>query len=190
MAYSTLAVVLRAQNGGATPKIKDIAIGSQDPDKIAKFYIDVFGRRDIAEIESAAAGGYHRTDGDIKLAILKFKNDKTSDSPADKMYTGLHRIGFEADTLAEIDKKLSAARAPISNDINDALGLSKELASHINTEAKYSVSDGVIIDFSETRWAGTMGHPHRDIDTAIKQSTLRCKFSGEFIGLGYSTLVD
>ena len=59
-------------------KIKHIAIATQDPDKTAKFYIEVFGLREIAKINSPGALGYHLTDGDINLAILKFKNDQTA----------------------------------------------------------------------------------------------------------------
>jgi hypothetical protein len=65
----------------------------------------------------------------------------------------------EVATLEDIDKKLNAAGAPIRNDINDALGLGKGLTSHINAEVKYSAPDGVIIDVSETGWAGTARHP-------------------------------
>jgi glyoxylase I family protein len=141
-------------------KIKHIAIASQDPDKTAKFYIEVFGLREIAKINSPGAQGYHLTDGDINLAILKFKNDQTAGVPQGKEYTGLHHIGFEVDNLADIDKRLVAAGAPIRDDINQTLGLGKGRPAHINVEVKYSAPDGVIIDVSETGWAGTARHPH------------------------------
>jgi hypothetical protein len=84
--------------------------------------------REIAKINSPGALGYHLTDGDINLAMLKFKNHQT-------------------------------AGAPIRDDINDVLGLGKGLPAHINAEAKYGAADGVIIDVSETGWAGTARHP-------------------------------
>jgi catechol 2,3-dioxygenase-like lactoylglutathione lyase family enzyme len=140
-------------------KIKHIAIATQDPDKTAKFYMEVFGLREIAKINSPGALGYHLTDGDINLAILKFKNDQTAGVPAGKEYTGLHHIGFEVDSLADIDKQLAAAGAPIRDDINEVLGFAKGLPSHINAEVKYGAPDGVIIDVSETGWAGTARHP-------------------------------
>lgn len=140
-------------------KIKHVAIATQDPEKTAKFYIGVFGLREIAKINSPGASGYHLTDGDINLAILKFKNDQTAGVPAGKDYTGLHHIGFEVDNLPEVEKQLAAAGAPIRDDINDALGLGKRLPSHINVEVKYGAPDGVIIDVSETGWAGTARHP-------------------------------
>jgi hypothetical protein len=58
-----------------------------------------------------------------------------------------------------MDINLAAAGAPIRKDINDSLGLGKGLPSHVNAEVKYSAPDGVIIDISETGWAGTSRHP-------------------------------
>ena len=140
-------------------KIKHIAIASQDPEKTAQFYKEVFGLREIAKINSPGASGFHLTDGDINFAVLKFKIDATAGVPQGKDYTGLHHIGFEVDSIEAIDKKLSAAGAPIRDDINDALGLGKNKPSHVNAEVKYSAPDSVIIDISETGWAGTAKHP-------------------------------
>lgn len=140
-------------------KIKHIAIATRDPDKTARFYIDVFGLREIAKINSPGAVGFHLTDGDINLAILKFKNDQTAGVPQGKEYAGLHHIGFEVEKIDEIDQKLRDAGAPVRNDINDALGLRRGSPSHINVEVKYGAPDGVIIDISETGWAGTSRHP-------------------------------
>ena len=57
------------------PKIKHIALSTQDVDKTAKFYIDVFGMKEIAKIDSPGARGYYLSDGELNLAILNFKND-------------------------------------------------------------------------------------------------------------------
>jgi catechol 2,3-dioxygenase-like lactoylglutathione lyase family enzyme len=140
-------------------KIKHIAVATQDPEKTAQFYKEVFGMREIAKINSPGATGFHLTDGDINFAILKFKNDQTAGVPQGKEYTGLHHIGFEVDSIEELDKNLKAAGAPIRDDINDALGLGKGQPSHVNAEVKYGAPDGVIIDISETGWAGTAKHP-------------------------------
>jgi catechol 2,3-dioxygenase-like lactoylglutathione lyase family enzyme len=51
-------------------KIKHIALSTQDADRTAKFYIDVFGMKEIAKIDSPGARGYYLSDGDINLAIL------------------------------------------------------------------------------------------------------------------------
>jgi catechol 2,3-dioxygenase-like lactoylglutathione lyase family enzyme len=140
-------------------KIKHIAIATQDPEKTAQFYKEVFGLKEIAKINSPGATGFHLTDGDINFAVLKFKNDQTAGVPQGKAYSGLHHIGFEVDSIEAVDKKLADAGAPIRDDINQALGLGRNLASHVNAEVKYSAPDGVIIDISETGWAGTAKHP-------------------------------
>ena len=140
-------------------KIKHIAVATQDPEKTARFYIEVFGLREIAKINSPGVTGFHLTDGDINFAILKFKNDQTAGVPQGKEYAGLHHIGFEVESIEEAEKKLSAAGAPIRDDINQVLGLRKEQPAHVNVEMKYGAPDGVIIDISETGWAGTARHP-------------------------------
>ena len=140
-------------------KIKHIAVATQDPEKTAQFYKEVFGLREIAKINSPGASGFHLTDGDINFAILKFKNDETAGVPQGKSYAGLHHIGFEVESIEAVDKKLTAAGAPIRDDINTALGLGKRQPSHVNAEVKYGAPDGVIIDISETGWAGTAKHP-------------------------------
>ena len=103
-------------------KIKHIAIATQDPEKTAQFYKEVFGLREIAKINSPGATGFHLTDGDINFAVLKFKNDQTAGVPQGKEYSGLHHIGFEVDSIEAVDKKLAGAGAPIRDDINQALG--------------------------------------------------------------------
>jgi catechol 2,3-dioxygenase-like lactoylglutathione lyase family enzyme len=55
-------------------KIEHIAMATQDADKTAKFYIDVFGLEGIAKLDSPTASGYFLSDGDMNLAILNFNN--------------------------------------------------------------------------------------------------------------------
>src|SRR3989337_3782093 len=110
-------------DGGPMAKIKQLAIPTQDPAQTAKFYIEVFGLREIAKINSPGALGYHLTDGDINFAILRFKNDQTAGVPEGKEYAGLHHIGFEVDNLADVEKQLAVAGAPIRADINGRVGL-------------------------------------------------------------------
>jgi catechol 2,3-dioxygenase-like lactoylglutathione lyase family enzyme len=148
-----------ATKGGSMAKIKHIAVATQDPEKTAQFYKEVFGMREIAKINSPGATGFHLTDGDINFAVLKFKNDRTAGVPQGKTYTGLHHIGFEVDSIEDVEEKLATAGAPVRDDINSALGLGRSQPSHVNVEIKYGAPDGVIIDISETGWAGTAKHP-------------------------------
>jgi len=53
-------------------QIKHIAIATQDADKTAAFYKEVFGLREIAKLENPNAKGYYLSDGNINVAILDF----------------------------------------------------------------------------------------------------------------------
>ena len=138
-------------------KIKHIAIATQDADKTAKFYIDVFGLKEIAKLDSPNASGYYLSDGNINLAILDFKNDQVTGPEYGQNYSGIHHIGFEVESLEEIAEKLEAAISQPRDDINQALGVGMPGARHDNVEVKYGGPDGVIIDVSQTGWVGTRG---------------------------------
>ncbi len=139
------------------PKIKHIAIATQDPDKTAKFYIDVFGMREIAKLDSPNAKGYYLSDGNINLAILDFQNDQVAGAEYGKNYSGIHHIGFEVENLEEVEKKLAEAGSAPRDDINQALGIAMPGAVHANVETKYTGPNGEIVDVSATGWVGTRG---------------------------------
>ena len=139
------------------PKIKHIAIATQDVDKTAKFYIDVFGLQEIAKIDNPNASGYYLSDGDINIAILNFKNNEVAGIERGKEYSGLHHIGFQVENLDDIAAKLATAGSKPRDDINKALGVGMGRTRHANVEVKYSGPDGVVVDVSETGWVGTSG---------------------------------
>jgi catechol 2,3-dioxygenase-like lactoylglutathione lyase family enzyme len=139
------------------PKIKHIAIATQDAEKTAKFYIEVFGMQEIGKIDNPNTSGYYLSDGDINLAILDFKNDDVAGIERGKDYSGLHHIGFQVESLEEIAAKLAAANAKPRDDINKVLGVGMGRAHRGNVEVKYAGPDGVVVDVSETGWVGTSG---------------------------------
>jgi catechol 2,3-dioxygenase-like lactoylglutathione lyase family enzyme len=140
------------------PKIKHIAISTQDVDKTAKFYIDVFGMKEVGKVDSPGARGYYLTDGDLNLAILNFKQDAVAGVERGKSWSGIHHIGFEVDSLEEITEKLAAAGSEPRHDVNRALGVGHGPRQGGNVEVKYNGPDGVMIDVSETGWVGTTGN--------------------------------
>ncbi|PYO17235.1 MAG: bleomycin resistance protein [Candidatus Rokuibacteriota bacterium] len=139
------------------PKIKHIAISTQDVEKTAKFYIEVFGMKEIARVDSPGATGYYLSDGDLNLAILNFKNDQVAGVERGKGYSGIHHIGFQVESLEAIAEKLAEAGSPLRDDINEALGVGQGRRHGGNVEVKYRGPDGVILDVSETGWVGTSG---------------------------------
>jgi len=136
-------------------KIKHIAIATQDVDKTARFYIDVFGLKEIAKLNSPNASGYFLSDGDINVAILNFKNDQVAGADRGKEWSGIHHVGFQVESLEEIAEKLAAAGSQPMDEVNRALGAGMGGPRHANVEVKYGGPDGVMIDVSETGWAGT-----------------------------------
>jgi glyoxylase I family protein len=139
------------------PKIKHIAISTQDVDKTAKFYIEVFGMKEVGKVNSPGARGYYLTDGDLNLAILNFKNDAVAGVERGKDWNGIHHIGFQVESLEAIAERLAAAGSEPRDDVNKALGVGDHGHRYANVEVKYSGPDGVMLDVSESGWVGTTG---------------------------------
>src|SRR2546421_12755904 len=142
------------------PKVKHIAISTQDVDKTAKFYIDVFGLKEIGKVDSPGARGYYLSDGDLNIAILNFKQDAVAGVERGKDWSGIHHFGFQVDSLEDITERLADAGAPRRDDINAALGVGGHGAGekrYGNVEVKYTGPDGVTVDVSESGWVGTPG---------------------------------
>src|SRR5438876_10385221 len=137
------------------PKIKHIALSTQDVDKTAKFYSEVFGMKEIAKIDSPGARGYYLSDGDLNLAILNFKNDAVAGVERGKGWSGIHHIGFQVESLEAITEKLKEAGSEPRHDVNEARGVGHGRRDGGNVEVKYSGPDGVMVDVSETGWVGT-----------------------------------
>lgn len=137
------------------PKIKHIALSTQDVEKTARFYIEVFGMKQIGKVDDPGTRGLFLTDGDINLAILNFKNDVAAGAERGRAYSGIHHIGFQVESLEAIAETLTAAGSPRRDDINEALGVGH--GRYANVEVKYSGPDGVMLDVSETGWIGTSG---------------------------------
>ena len=136
------------------PKIKHIALSTQDVEGTARFYIEVFGLKRMGEIDDPGTRGCFLSDGDINLAILNFKNDVAAGAERGKDYSGIHHIGFQVESLEEIAEKLKAAGSPRRDDVNQALGVGLGRQEHGNVEVKYGGPDGVMLDVSETGWIG------------------------------------
>jgi catechol 2,3-dioxygenase-like lactoylglutathione lyase family enzyme len=140
-------------------KIKHIAISTQDVDATARFYIEVFGLKEVGKVDSPGALGYYLSDGDLNLAILHFKNDAVAGAERGKDFSGIHHIGFQVESLEAITEKLQAAGSAPRDDVNQALGVGHGPRQGGNVEVKYSGPDGVMVDVSETGWVGTSPLP-------------------------------
>ena len=130
------------------PKIKHIALSTQDVDKTAKFYIEVFGMKEIAKIDSPGARGYYLSDGDLNLAILKFRTAEAADR-GDGMGTvmGLHHFGFWVEDSDEVRRRLLENEAHLLRDRPHDSPTSF-------FEEKWVAPDGVQFDIAQAGWAG------------------------------------
>ena len=139
------------------PKIKHIAISTQDVDATAKFYIDTFGLKEVGKVNSPNASGYYLTDGYLNIAILNFKNDQAAGVERGKRWSGIHHFGFQVEDLDAIHERLTAVGSTPRDDVNQALQIGYGQAHHSNVEVKYTGPDGVTVDVSESGWIGASG---------------------------------
>jgi len=130
-------------------RIKHIALTTRDPDKVAAFYKDALG---LKEIRRSPSGAVFLTDGYINLAILNWKTEKDADVGANgPNYNGIHHFGFEVDDLDEACQKLQAARAtPLTR--KDGIDAAMAAGGHRNFEMKWAGPDEVVFDISHTGW--------------------------------------
>ncbi len=137
------------------PKIKHIALSTQDVEGTARFYIEVFDMKKMGTIDDPGTIGCFLSDGDINLAILNFKNDQAAGVERGRGFSGIHHIGFEVESLEAIFDKLAAAGAERRHDVEQALGVGHD--HRPNVEVKFRGPDGIMLDVSETGWVGTSG---------------------------------
>jgi glyoxylase I family protein len=140
------------------PKIKHIALSTQDVEKTAKFYVETFGMKEVGKIDDPGTRGVFLTDGDINLAILNFKNDTAAGSERGKNFSGIHHIGFQVESLEAIAQRLTAAGSRRRHDVEQALGVAP--GTEGNVEVKWTGPDGIMLDVSKTGWLGTPTFGH------------------------------
>ena len=133
-------------------RIKHIALTTQNPDKVAAFYKEAFGWK---EIRRSPSGAVFLTDGAINVAILNWKTEKDADvGPNGPNYNGIHHFGVEVDDLGEASQRLDAAQA---RRLTQKHNLDTQMAPgrHRNFEMKWAGPDDVVFDISHTGWDGT-----------------------------------
>ena len=112
------------------PRIRHIAIASSNREKLAAFYKQAFGMKEV----KGEGGAIYLSDGSINLAL----NEQYAGREA-----GLYHFGFEVEDLDALKKKLK-----------DAGAASEVQRRPRNREAEYRVLDphGNPIDLSTHGW--------------------------------------
>ena len=130
------------------PKLRHIAVHTEDPEKTAEFYKRVFDMVEVGRTDSPLAKGIYLSDGDLNMAVLRFKTAEAADrhdglGPV----MGLHHFGFWVEDIEETRRRLVEMGAEHREN-------RQPTATTSFFEEKFKGPDGVMIDIAEHGWAG------------------------------------
>ena len=115
-------------------QLRHLAIRTEEPEKLAAFYIEAFGFREVREGFPPAQGqerrSFHLTDGYFELAILA---NTPNQSP-----NGLYHFGIKIDDMDEVARRLANFQKHLERRPNDTSF----------AELRVSDIDGNLIDLS------------------------------------------
>jgi|UniRef100_UPI0040474076 catechol 2,3-dioxygenase-like lactoylglutathione lyase family enzyme len=131
-------------------KIRHIAIATQDPDAAAKFYKSVFGFKELKKLDNERATGYFMTDGNLNIALLKFKTDQLGKGMD---YVGLHHFGVYAadDAQGCVDRVFENG----GQEYVDEMELTPVDDGKYRRPDKFRGFEGMIFDVADKPWPGT-----------------------------------
>jgi catechol 2,3-dioxygenase-like lactoylglutathione lyase family enzyme len=121
-------------------KIRHVAISTEDPEKTAAWYKEVFGLEEVGRSPS----GVYLSDGDINFAVLRLKS---KEDPG-KIQLGVSHFGFVVEDPEATFRKLEAMGASRLPDVP---------IGGQYFETKFEGPDGVVMDVSEHGWVGAKG---------------------------------
>jgi catechol 2,3-dioxygenase-like lactoylglutathione lyase family enzyme len=128
------------------PKLRHIALATQDPEATAEFYKQAFGFKEVGKVVSELGRGFYLSDGTLNIAVLKFMNTDQLGKGLD--YVGLHHFGVLVDDVDEWTAKLESLGAACF------LQAPKDRANN-NFEVKFRGPDGVVFDIADHPWPGS-----------------------------------
>ncbi|MCY4589340.1 MAG: VOC family protein [Alphaproteobacteria bacterium] len=142
-------------------KLRHIALATNDPERTAAFYREVFDFREVGRVghpdrpDEGLAWGIYLSDGTLNLAVLSFKNVDQLGKGLD--YVGIHHFGVLVDSLEETRERLEEAGAPCVMEMDPAAAASF-------FETKFRGPDDVVFDVSEHAWIGAATAEEGEID--------------------------
>ena len=90
-------------------KIKHRAYTTTDPDKVAAFYVETLGMKEVGR---GSGGHVYLSDGELNMTIRKCKAGDDADvGEQGANFSGLHHIGFVVDNVEESAEKMEKAGA-------------------------------------------------------------------------------
>ena len=123
-------------------KIRHIAYRSQDPETMAKFFVESF---EMTIAQRRQNGAIDLSDGTINITLLPMA-PRTSDGREPTV--GIDHMGFSVEDLDEAKKRLVAAGGKEANTIG---------AGSAHFEVKFVGPEGIVVDLGQ--WAGTAPLP-------------------------------
>ena len=132
------------------PKLRHIAIATNDPKTTAEFYKQAFGFEQVGETSpsSPLASGYFLSDGTLNIAVLKFKTDQIGKGMD---FTGVHHFGVLVEDADKASERLEALGAEcfMGKDKGHGKGF---------FEIKFKGPDGTVFVIAEHPWLGSKPH--------------------------------
>lgn len=122
------------------PKLNHFSVICEDPEKLHQWYARWFG---FEELSRAPGGSLFMTDGYFSVGLLK----QGSELAEGKRDLGLNHVGFEIESVDELEKRL--------RDFDPSIRIN-ELPKGGYAEYRISDTEGLTIDLSEEGW-GTEG---------------------------------
>ncbi|HWP34766.1 MAG TPA: VOC family protein [Thermodesulfobacteriota bacterium] len=81
------------------PRIVHIALKVDDLERASRFYEEVFGFRVAREGPVRDHTSRHLTDGEIDLALIKYRSEESAEATAAGRGPCIHHLGIEVDDL-------------------------------------------------------------------------------------------
>ena len=145
------------------PKLRHVALNVDNPEETAAFFKQVFDMEEVGRTDSPLAEGIYLSDGELNLAVLKFRSDQAADR-GDGMgpVKGLHHFGFWVEDAEAVRQRLREAEASL-------LAKRDPNATTSFFEEKWVAPDGIQFDISEKGWIGAKP-PTEEHGTPTKDS--------------------
>jgi methylmalonyl-CoA/ethylmalonyl-CoA epimerase len=146
------------------PKLRHVALHTPDPEATAEFYKRVFDMQEVGRTDSPLAVGIYLSDGDLNMAVLRFKTAEAADR-RDGLgpVMGLHHFGFWVEDIEEVRRRMDEMGAEHREARTAA-----NAGPNTFFEEKYKGPDGVMIDIAEHGWKGA--RPPAESEVASRSS--------------------
>ena len=128
-------------------RLRHIAVAVKDPEKVASFYERAFGLKRVGTVTGELATGVYLSDGEVNLALLKYRGERGSGLEDAENFVGTHHFGFQVDSLEQAQKAIESSGGTFFFDLGEE--------QQENFERKFKDPDGVIFDISQKGWVGT-----------------------------------